>query len=345
MNLSCPLPATPSGIITLAHGSGGSLTQRLLQEVIFQELQNPWLQQQHDGACLELNGPVAFSTDSYVVEPIFFPGGHIGDLAVNGTVNDLAMCGARARYLSLSFIIEEGLPADDFRRIVQGIRRAAEEAEVSIVTGDTKVVQRGKGDQLFINTSGIGILHPLASIRHQRIEAGDVLVVSGPLAAHGMAIMSQREGLQFETSIVSDTAPLHRAVMRLLDRFGTGIHFMRDATRGGLAGILHEVLAHQPLGVQLDECLLPLDPQVAAACELLGLDPLFVANEGVFVAVVPGAIAADVTEELRKDPCCRHAAAAGVFHAGNPGKVLMKSRSGGRRVVPYLSAEQLPRIC
>jgi hydrogenase expression/formation protein HypE len=345
MNLTCPLPAVSSEIITLAHGSGGSLTGRLLQEVIFSQLNNQWLQQQHDGACFELNGPVAFSTDSYVVSPLFFPGGNIGDLAVNGTVNDLAMCGAKARYLSLSFIIEEGLSIADFTRVVQHIRQAAEAAEVAIVTGDTKVVQKGKGDQLFINTSGIGILHPSAQIHHGRILPGDVLLISGSIAAHGMAIMSKREGLSFACAIESDTAPLHSAVMRLLDRFGTDIHFLRDATRGGVAAILHEVIALTGLGVELDEAAIAVETQVAAACELLGLDPLFVANEGVFVTVVRAEIAADVLQELQGDTAGKQAAIAGFFTSEHPGKLLMKNISGGRRVIPYLAGEQLPRIC
>ncbi len=345
MNLSCPLPAGESGIITLAHGSGGSLMGKLLREVVFKELDNRWLQQQHDGACFELSGPVAFSTDSYVVSPIFFPGGDIGDLAVNGTVNDLAMCGAKAQYLSLSFIIEEGLAISDFHTLVQSIARAAAGAGVAIVTGDTKVVQRGKGDQLFINTAGIGSLHPQAQIRHQRIEPGDVLLISGPIAAHGMAIMSLREGLSFESAIRSDTAPLHESVIRLLDRFGTDIHFLRDATRGGVAAVLHEVLALTGLGVELDEAALPIDTQVAAACELLGLDPLFVANEGVFIAVVPKELATAVMLEMQQTTAGQQATIAGFFSTEHPGKLLMKNKSGGRRVVPFLSGEQLPRIC
>ncbi len=345
MNLQCPIPNASTGMITLAHGSGGSLTGHLLQEEVFKVLDNQWLQQQHDGACIELNGRVAFSTDSYVVSPFIFPGGDIGDLAVNGTVNDLAMCGAKARYLSLAFIIEEGLSLGDFRTVVNSIGRAAAAAEVSVVTGDTKVVQRGKGDQLFINTSGIGILHPQAHIHHARIAAGDALLISGEVAAHGMAIMSRREGLSFESAIQSDTTALHHTVMRLLDRFGTGIHFLRDATRGGVASVLHEVLALTGLGVELDEAAIPLDQQVAAACELLGLDPLFAANEGVFVTVVPQPLAAAVLQELRQDPAGKNAAIAGFFSREHPGKLLLQNRAGGRRVVPYLAGEQLPRIC
>lgn len=345
MEISCPIPATDSAIITLGHGSGGLLTQRLLQEHVLEILKNKWLDNQHDGAMFALNGRVAFSTDSYVVSPIFFPGGNIGDLAVNGTVNDLAMCGATARYLSLSFIIEEGLRMSDFERVLQSIKAAADVAGVAIVTGDTKVVEKGKGDQLFINTSGIGLLHSSASINYNRIEAGDAIIVSGNIATHGMAIMSVRKGLAFETTIQSDTAPLNRMVFRMLETMGPDVKFLRDPTRGGLASVLNEVAGLAGLGFSIDQHLIPVDEQVAAACEMLGLDPLYVANEGVFVAVVKKEAAAACVAMLRNCKGGAQAAIIGEVTSQHPGKVVLKSIAGGHRVVNYLAGEQLPRIC
>lgn len=345
MQLSCPMPKFDFDVITLGHGSGGLLTHKLLQSGVFDILKNDLLDQQHDGASFELNGKVAFSSDSYVITPAFFPGGNIGELAINGTVNDLAMCGAIPQYLSLAFIIEEGLPMTEFWEILSAIKGAAEKANIRIVTGDTKVVEKGKGDKIFINTSGIGKIHPKASIHHNRIEAGDKVIISGNIATHGIAIMSVRKGLEFETSIESDTANLNHTVEKLIDRFGTDIKFLRDPTRGGVASVLNEIAELTQLGFELDQKNIPVDEQVEGACEMLGLDALYVANEGLFIAVVKPAIADEFLSLLRNDENGTNAAIIGEAGNEHPGKVLLKSRIGGRRVVNYLTGEQLPRIC
>lgn len=345
MRLDCPLPKFDFDIITLGHGSGGLLTQRLLQSGVFDVLKNDLLDQQHDGAVLELSGKVAMSTDSYVISPVFFPGGNIGELAINGTVNDLAMCGAQAKYLTLAFILEEGLPITEFWEILVSIKEAALKAGVQIVTGDTKVVEKGKGDKIFVNTSGIGLVHPKANIHHNRIKPGDKIIISGPMAAHGIAIMSLRKGLEFETTIESDTRNLNHITQQLLDLFGANIHFMRDPTRGGVASVLNEVAGMTQLGYVLDQKQIPVDEQVEGACEMLGLDPLYVANEGIFIAVVNSLIAESFLYQLRKEPEFASAAIIGEVVDDHHGKVLMKSRIGGRRVVNYLTGEQLPRIC
>lgn len=345
ISLDCPVPKFDFDVITMGHGSGGLLTHRLLKSGVFDLLRNDWLNQEHDGAILQLNGPVAFSTDSYVITPAFFPGGNIGDLAINGTVNDLAMCGARPRYLSLSFILEEGLRMDEFAEVLMSIRKAADKAGIYIVTGDTKVVEKGKGDKLFINTSGIGEMHPKAAIHHNRIEAGDRILLSGQLATHGIAIMSVREGLEFETTITTDSAPLNHTILSLLDQFGEGIKFLRDPTRGGLASVLNEIAEKNGLGYRIHQNLIPIDEQVDGACEMLGLDPLYVANEGLFVAILKAEIAEAVLQELRKDENGKNAALIGEVTQEHPGKVILHSRIGGKRVVNYLPGEQLPRIC
>jgi hydrogenase expression/formation protein HypE len=285
------------------------------------------------------------------VSPIFFPGGNIGDLAVNGTVNDLAMCGARAKYLSLAFILEEGLPINDFWTILLSIKNAAEKAGVQIVTGDTKVVEKGKGDGVFINTSGIGTVHPKARIHHRYVQPGDAVILSGPIASHGIAVMSQRQGLQFETSIVTDSAPLAEPVMALLDRFGEGIRFLRDPTRGGLATTLNELALASGLGIEIQQSAIPIDEQVEGACEMLGLDPLYVANEGAFITVVDQNIAEDALALLKnigqKQSSTIHhpPSIIGTITPDHPGKVILNSRIGGKRVVNLLPGEQLPRIC
>lgn len=345
MRLECPLPKFDFDIITLGHGSGGLLTQRLLQSGVFDVLKNDMLDQQHDGAILELNGKIAMSTDSYVISPVFFPGGNIGELAINGTVNDLAMCGAQAKYLTLAFILEEGLPITEFWEILVSIKEAAQKAGVQIVTGDTKVVEKGKGDKIFVNTSGIGLVHPKANIHHNRIKPGDKIIISGPIAAHGIAIMSLRKGLEFETTIESDTRNLNHITKQLLDLFGSNIHFMRDPTRGGVASVLNEVAGMTQLGYLLDQKQIPVDEQVEGACEMLGLDPLYVANEGIFIAIVNPLIAESFLHLLKKEPEFASAALIGEVVDDHHGKVLMKSRIGGRRVVNYLTGEQLPRIC
>lgn len=345
MNLSCPMPKFDFDSINLGHGSGGILTHQLLNSGVFTVLQNELLNTKHDGVVFELTGPLAFSTDSYVVSPIFFPGGDIGDLAVNGTVNDLAMCGAMAKYLSLSFIIEEGFLMEEFWQVLNSIKRCCDRAGVQVVTGDTKVVERGKGDKLFINTSGIGQVHPKAAIAFDSIKEGDVLIVSNAIAAHGIAIMSQRQGLSFETDIVSDTIHLNHIIQQLLDTFGNQIHFLRDATRGGLASVLNEIAKDGNWGIDIRQKDIPVADQVSGACEMLGLDPLYVANEGVFIAVVDAAIAQAVVQLLRQNEYAAAATVFGNITQAHVGQVILQSSIGGHRIVNMLPGEQLPRIC
>lgn len=345
MNIQCPIPKLDFDIITLGHGSGGLLMHELLNKTVLEIFKNDLLDQQHDGASFTLPGQLAFSTDSYVVSPIFFPGGNIGDLAVNGTVNDLAMCGAQAKYLSLAFILEEGLKVEEFWDVLVSIKNAALKSGVQIVTGDTKVVEKGKGDKIFINTSGIGQVHHFARIHHRYIESGDAVILSGKLAAHGIAIMSLREGLQFETDIQTDSVNLNHTVKSLLDEFGAGIKFLRDPTRGGLASTLNEISGAAKIGIDIEQNLLPLDEQVEGACEMLGLDPLYVANEGLFIAIVKKEIEGNVVNFLKKDTNGINAAVIGFATNEHPGKIILKSRIGGQRVVNYLPGEQLPRIC
>jgi len=345
IQIQCPMPKLDFEVITLGHGSGGQLTNRLLESGVFDLLKNDFLDERHDGSILELSGKTAFTTDSFVISPIFFPGGDIGELAINGTINDLAMCGAIPKYLSLSFILEEGLTMQEFWQVLCSIKAAAEAAGVLIVTGDTKVVDRGKGDKIFINTTGIGSVHPKANISAKRIQTGDKIMVSGEIAAHGIAIMSVREGLEFETTIESDTAPLHRIVAGLLDAFGNQIHLLRDATRGGIATVLAEIAQQTGLGIDLQQTQIPVDEQVYSACEILGLDPLYVANEGKFVAFAAAEIAEEVLHHLKTAGHSPNAAIIGEVVKTHPRQVVMTSGIGGRRVVNMLPGEQLPRIC
>ncbi|MBK8880080.1 MAG: hydrogenase expression/formation protein HypE [Haliscomenobacter sp.] len=345
LSLDCPLPQLDFDRILLGHGSGGLLTNKLLEAGVFDLLNNDWLAEKHDGAILELSGKVAFSTDSYVVSPVFFPGGNIGELAVNGTVNDLAMCGASARYLSLSFILEEGLLMTDFWEILLSIRQACAVAGVQVVTGDTKVVERGKGDGIFINTTGIGPLHPQSDIHTRRVQPGDKILVSGPIAAHGMAILSVREGLEFESAIRSDTRPLKDMALRLLDTVGAQVHVLRDPTRGGVATTLNEIARDRRLGIALEQSLLPIDEVVASACEILGLDPLYVANEGIFLAMVSPEAETAALEVIRSFEGGQNACTIGTVVGEHPGQVVLRSQIGGKRVVGMLPGEQLPRIC
>ncbi len=331
--------------INLGHGSGGLMTRDLLDQIIFETFSNPYLDQKHDGSIIKVDGELAISTDSFVVSPIFFKGGNIGELAVNGTVNDVAMCGADPKFLSLAFVVEEGLPMDDFVKIVESIKKTADTAGVQIITGDTKVVERGKGDKIFINTTGFGKVHPKAHISVNKIKPGDKIIISGPLAQHGMAIMSQRDGLEFESTILSDTTNLNFLVNDLLDAFGDQIHLFRDPTRGGLASVLSEIANDTTMGVSIKETEIPLDDQVAAACEILGLDPLFVANEGIFVTIVAAAIAEDVLALMKNHEKSPRAACIGEFTNEHPKKVVMHSIIGGKRMVTPLLGEQLPRIC
>ncbi|MEN0003549.1 MAG: hydrogenase expression/formation protein HypE [Bacteroidota bacterium] len=339
------MPMLDFEVITLGHGSGGLLTNRLLDSGVFDLLKNDTLDKRHDGAILAAQGQIAFTTDSFVISPIFFPGGNIGELAVNGTVNDLAMCGAIPQYLSLSFIIEEGMRMEDFWEVLVSIKFACEQAGVQVVTGDTKVVEKGKGDQIFINTTGIGHLHPSAHIDANRIEVGDQIIVSGQLATHGIAIMSVREGLEFETDIESDTCNLNHTIKALLDEFGAAIRLFRDPTRGGVATVLNEIARDTNYGIALQQKALPIDEQVKGACELLGLDPLYVANEGLFMAVVAKDRAAAFVEQLRGLEHGQHAAIIGEVVEVHPRQVVLTSAIGGRRVVNMLTGQQLPRIC
>ena len=339
------MPKLDFDMITLGHGSGGLLTNRLLDSGVFDLLSNDLLDKRHDGVQLKLDGPTAFTTDSFVISPIFFPGGDIGELAVHGTVNDIAMCGAIPEYLSLSFILEEGLLMTEFWDILVSIKYACKQAGVQVVTGDTKVVEKGKGDKIFINTTGIGRIHPEAKIDIDRVQAGDKIIVSDNLATHGIAIMSVREGLEFETTIESDTRHLNHTIKALLDEFGEAVHLLRDPTRGGVATVLTEIARDTQLGIDIAQRFIPIDEQVAGACEILGLDPLYVANEGIFIAVVAGDIAEEAVRLLKGFEHSTHAAIIGevVEHHGR--QVVLTSGIGGKRVVNMLVGEQLPRIC
>lgn len=345
MRLQCPMPNLDFDRITLGHGSGGLLTNKLLDSMVFELFDNSLLQTRHDGALLQLEGRVAFSTDSYVVSPIFFPGGSIGDLAINGTINDLAMCGAKPQYLSLSLIIEEGFSISELWDVLLSIKFACEKAGVVIVTGDTKVVEKGKGDKIFINTSGIGSVHPKANLSADRIIAGDKIIVSGNLANHGMAIYSIREGLEFESNILSDTRELSRQVLSLIDAFGDNIKLCRDPSRGGVATSLNEIARSTHLGINLWQDKLPMESQVLEACEMLGLDPLYVANEGIFLTIVADQKAEEMLTQLKSLPHCETAEIIGEFVQDHPTQVLLNSAIGGRRVINMLIGEQLPRIC
>jgi len=321
------------------------MTRDLLDNIIFSTFDNPLLNKKHDGAIVRFGTEIAISTDSFVISPIFFKGGNIGELAVNGTVNDVSMCGAIPKYLSLAFIVEEGLPMDEFVSIVNSVKQAADRSGVEIITGDTKVVERGKGDKIFINTTGFGAVHHGADIAASNIKEGDRIIINGNIAQHGMAIMSEREGLQFESSIKSDTTNLNHLVKKLLDEFGKDIHLLRDPTRGGLAGVLHEIANDIHMGIKIFETDLPLEKQVAAACEILGLDPLFVANEGVFISIVEEKVAEDFLHLMRRDPKGENARCIGYVTKEHPHKVVMQSTVGGTRMVSPLIGEQLPRIC
>jgi len=341
----CPIPISDYSSVLLAHGGGGKLTHQLIQRMFVPQFSNEMLTTMHDGAVFSAGGAMlAFSTDSYVIKPVFFPGGDIGELAVNGTVNDLAMCGARPLYLSSALIIEEGLPMDDLWKIVVSMQAAAQKAGVSLVTGDTKVVDRGKGDGIFITTSGIGIVEQGVTIDPRRARPGDKIIVNGPVAVHGIAIMSVREGLAFDTEIRSDTAALNGLVDVIL-RAGSDVHVLRDPTRGGVASVANEIAQSSGQGILLDEAAVPVGEEVRGACEILGLDPLYVANEGKLLAFVDPSSAERVLAGMRAHPLGRESVVIGEVVAEHPGVVVMKSRIGGTRVVDMLSGEQLPRIC
>jgi hydrogenase expression/formation protein HypE len=348
---SCPLPIFEHKNIVLGHGSGGKLTAELIGKVFLPAFANPILDKLDDQAVFEVNGArLAFTTDGFVVTPIFFPGGDIGRLAVNGTVNDLAMSGARPLYLSAAFILEEGLPAADLERVVKSMGAAAREADVQLVTGDTKVVNRGKGDQIFITTTGIGIIDRPVNISASRAQPGDKIIVSGYIGDHGMAIMSQRENLEFEGAIETDCAPLHGLVAAMLDacaEFGhpDAIHCLRDPTRGGVATTLNEIASQSQVGLFVRETLVPVRESVRGACEILGLDPLYVANEGKLVAIVSSAAADVILQRMLEHPLGLDAAIIGEVETAHPGMVRMATEVGGTRILDVMFGEQLPRIC
>jgi hydrogenase expression/formation protein HypE len=377
--LSCPVPRVADDRIVLAHGGGGRLTHQLIEKIFLPAFSNPALDQRHDGAVLPLDGVtpgsrLAFTTDSFVVRPLIFPGGNIGDLAVNGTVNDLAMCGARPLFLSAGFILEEGLEMETLRIVVKSMREAAAKAGVQLVTGDTKVVDKGKGDGIFINTSGIGVVESgtglingseRARLQPRRrgpkkkralapegrpvigpasVQPGDAVIISGDLGRHGIAILSVREGLEFESPILSDTASVWPAVEALLHA-GIEIHCLRDLTRGGLATTLNEIAGDRNVCIKLEEALIPVDEVVEGACEILGLDPLYVANEGRFAVFVPETQASAALDVLKKVEVSRASVRVGKVEESPGRTVVLQSRIGGNRVVDMLSGEQLPRIC
>jgi hydrogenase expression/formation protein HypE len=342
---SCPLPITEYKNVLLAHGGGGKLSHQMIQKMFVSRFKNDFLDPFHDGAIFPVgNTRLAFSTDSYVISPIFFPGGDIGTLAVNGTVNDLAMCGARPLYLSSAFILEEGLPMEDLWRVVLSMEQAAKIAGIQLVTGDTKVVDRGKGDKIFINTSGIGVIPHGVEISPKRAKPGDKIILNGPIGQHGIAIMSVREGLEFDTQIKSDCAPLGGLVEKMFVA-SKKIHVLRDPTRGGVASVLNEIAESAKVGITLNEENIPITEEVSGACEILGFDPLYVANEGKLIAFVTSAEAKKVLTAMRSHPLGKDSVIIGEVTAEHSGTVIMKTRIGGTRVVDMLSGEQLPRIC
>lgn len=331
--------------ILLGHGSGGKLSADLITTRFLPAFSNEFLSPLNDQAVMNINGTrIAFTTDSYVVSPIFFPGGSIGDLAVHGTVNDLAVGGARPLYISAAMILEEGLSMEELDRVVSDMRRACEQAGVLLVTGDTKVVEKGKGDKIFINTSGIGVLDAGIEMNPKSVQPGDKILINGPIGEHGIAIMSIREGLEFETTIESDTAPLNHLVHAMLS-VSRNIRWMRDPTRGGLSSSLNELAASSNKGVLLYESHIPISDSVKAACEILGLDPLYVANEGKLLAVVPPDEADAMLEAMRGNPYGRGACSIGEIVDDHHGYVLLRTAVGSKRVVDMLAGEQLPRIC
>lgn len=333
-------------VILLGHGSGGRLSHQLLDEVIIPALTGTASKDQDDAAILSSHsGRLAFTTDSYVVDPLFLPGGCIGDLAINGTVNDLAMVGACPQWLSVGLIIEEGLPVEDLRRILDAMHRAAERAGVRIVTGDTKVVPRGKGDRLFINTAGIGIIDHDLEIRGSNAHPGDIILINGTIGDHGMAVLASREGLQLSSEIRSDSAPLNHLVNDLITAIGKGLHVLRDPTRGGVATTLKEIAQQSQREITLHESALPVTPAVAGACAILGLDPLYIANEGKLLAIVAPECAAAALEIMRRHPAGSDAVAIGSVAATTAGRVTLETAIGGRRSIEMLAGDQLPRIC
>ncbi|MGP8252423.1 MAG: hydrogenase expression/formation protein HypE [Terracidiphilus sp.] len=345
-NWSCPLPLADYPTIVMGHGGGGKLGNELVEHLFLPAFRNPALENLGDAAVLEVSGGrIAISTDSFVVQPLFFPGGSIGELAVNGTVNDLAVSGAIPKFLTAGFILEEGFPLAQLAAIVDAMANAAKEAGVKIVTGDTKVVERGHGDGCYINTTGVGQLRADVSVGPERAQPGDVVLVSGTIGDHGMAIMSVREGLEFESQIRSDCAALNGLISDVLDAVGSSVHTMRDPTRGGLASTLNEIAGSSGVGIDIDEARVPVRPEVQSACELLGLDPVYVANEGKVVIFVAPDAADRTLEVLRAHPLGANAARIGHVTAEHKRMLVARTAMGANRVIPTQIGEQLPRIC
>lgn len=342
---ACPAPTASDTTILMGHGGGGRLTHQLIERIFLRHFGNPQLLARHDGALLHLPGRrAAFTTDTYVVQPLFFPGGDIGKLAVYGTVNDLAMCGARPLHLSAGFILEEGLAMDVLTRVVASMQAAASDCSVTIVTGDTKVVDRGRGDGIFINTAGIGVIEHDLTIAPASVRPGDTVIVSGDIGRHGIAVMARREGLEFETEIESDCAPLAAPALELL-RQGLPVHCMRDLTRGGLAAALIEIAEASGYTILLDEAAIPVSEEVWGACEILGFDPLYVANEGRFLCILPAEHAGAALAILHRHPVAAKAVCAGHVTEERDGVVVLRTSIGAARILTLFSGEQLPRIC
>ena len=344
MTIQCPRPVEPARV-QLSHGGGGRQMQALIRDVFLAAFDNSLLASLHDGATWDMPaGTMAFTTDSYVVRPLFFPGGDIGSLAVHGTINDLAMCGARPIYLSAGFILEEGLSLETLRRIAQSMAGAARAAGVQVVTGDTKVVDRGKADGIYVNTAGIGVVPNGVSIAPERIRPGDAILLSGDVGSHGIAVLSVRDGVAFESRVESDSAPLHRVIADLIAG-GIDLHCLRDCTRGGLASALHELATAARVGMRVDEMMIPVQPAVRGACELLGLDALYVANEGRFVAFVPEDQVDQAIAIMRQHTAATSAVRIGEVQSSEDHQVVLRTVLGTHRILDLLSGEQLPRIC
>jgi len=343
--LSCPVPLPAKDTVLLGHGSGGKLSAELIRDLFLPALQNPVLARLDDQAVVNINGTrLAITTDSFVVKPLFFPGGDIGSLAVHGTVNDLAMGGAKPLFLSAAFIIEEGFSMEQLKRVVDSMRRAAAAAGVQVVTGDTKVVEKGKGDGLFINTTGIGVVLEGVELSADQARPGDKVLLSGSIGDHGIAILAQREGLEFETTIESDSAALHTLVADILG-VTREIRCMRDPTRGGVSSTLNEIAEQSQVGIELEERAIPVREEVRGACELLGFDPLYVANEGKLIAIVDADVADEVLQAMRHHPLGLESQIIGTVKEANPGLVTMRTAFGTTRIVDMLAGDQLPRIC
>jgi hydrogenase expression/formation protein HypE len=345
MEITCPIPIVDSDRILLGHGSGGRLSHQLLNDIFYPAFNNPLLGQNHDGCVFPVEaGRIACTTDSFIVNPVFFPGGNIGDLAINGTVNDLACCGAEPKYLTVGFILEEGLPLADLRQIVSSMQIAAKKAGVQIIAGDTKVVERGKCDKIFINTTGIGIVPPAVDIAPTKAKLGDAVICSGNIGVHGIAVLSARESLGFETEMKSDTAALNVVCSHLVQEINE-IHVLRDPTRGGVGTTLNEIARSAKIEIELDETSLPVPETVSAASEILGIDPLFIANEGIVLVILPEEYTEKAISILRQFPEGKNATHIG--HVVSQGKALVKLKTiyGNHRIVSMLAGDQLPRIC